>query len=155
MTRDTRRSSEIVSAPNVYAFDTGFVRHARGLAAPRPEDYGSLWEHYVLNEIHARLPLVEPRYWRTKHGQEVDFAVARGVAGLCAIECRWSDASLGRLPGPAAFTRAYPEAEAVVVAPTVSREYRVGIGGGGSATVVGLEGLLMRLSAGTVAPSRP
>ncbi|MCZ7663107.1 MAG: DUF4143 domain-containing protein [Thermoleophilia bacterium] len=141
----TRRASEIVKAPKVYALDTGFVRHARGLASPRPEDYGCFWEHYVLNEIHARAPLVKPRYWRTKHGQEVDFVVMRRGRGLLAVECTWSEASLRDVSGLAALKRAYSEAEAVVVVPVLSREYKVGLGGTTEATVVDLEGLLRRL----------
>ncbi len=141
----TRRATEIVSAPKVYAFDTGFVRHARGLAAPRAEDYGRFWEHYVLNELHARAPLTEPRYWRTKHGQEVDLVVARRLGRLLAIECKWSDASLRDLHGLAAFKRTYPEAEALVVVPRVGREYAMGLGSAGEGTVTDLEGLLARV----------
>ncbi len=61
----TRRATEIVSAPKVYAFDTGFVRHARGLATPRPEDYGlSSGEHYVLERGPGR-----PRGWNRFTGE--------------------------------------------------------------------------------------
>jgi len=45
---------EIVSAPNVYGFDTGVVSYYRGWQDLRLEDFGALWEHFVLNEIMAR-----------------------------------------------------------------------------------------------------
>ena len=50
-----RRSQEIVAAPNVYAFDTGFVAALGGWSELRSTDRGALWEHYVLNELHAHL----------------------------------------------------------------------------------------------------
>ncbi len=49
----SRRATEIVAAPRVYGFDTGFVAHYRGWGELRAEDHGNLWEHIVLNEIHA------------------------------------------------------------------------------------------------------
>jgi predicted AAA+ superfamily ATPase len=143
----TRRATEIVGAPKVYAFDTGFVRHARSYREPRPEDYGALWEHYVLNEIHARVPGARPHYWRTKHQQEVDFVFMRGDSLLLAVECKWSDASLGELRGLRAFIKAYPGTEAVVVVPRMEREYTIGLGGTHQGRVVDLEGLIARLKA--------
>ncbi len=141
----TRRATEIVSAPKVYAFDTGFVRHARGLATPRPEDYGAFWEHYVLNEIHARVPWLEPRYWRTKQQQEVDLVLDLGRRGLVAAECKWSEASMAELRGLRAFKQAYPSATALVVVPQLGREYTVGLGGTHTGRVTDLEGLIARL----------
>lgn len=132
----------------MYAFDTGFVRHARGLGDPRPEDYGLLWEHYVLNEVHARVPDVRPQYWRTKHQQEVDFVFVPPGGRLLAVECKWSDATLGKLRGLRAFVSAYPEAEALVVVPQLEREYMIGLGGARAGRVIGLEGLIKRLGVG-------
>ena len=45
----SRRPSEIVSAPKVYGFDTGFVCYCRGWQELRKEDLGILWEHFGLN----------------------------------------------------------------------------------------------------------
>lgn len=139
----TRRATEIVSAPRVYAFDTAFVRHARGLQAARTEDFGQFWEHYVLNELLAQVPGTRPHYWRTKSHQEVDFVLDRKGVGLLAVECKWSDASLGNLGGLRAFLRAYPEAEAIVVVPSLRREYKIGLEAQ-DATVTDLSGLVRR-----------
>lgn len=46
----THRPIEIVAAPKVYGFDTGFVCYHRGWRTLRAEDMGALWEHFVLNE---------------------------------------------------------------------------------------------------------
>jgi predicted AAA+ superfamily ATPase len=141
----TRRATEIITAPKVYAFDTGFVRHARGLSVPRSEDYGSFWEHYVLNEIQARVPSLDPHYWRTKQRQEVDFVFSLRGGELLAAECKWSEASVGELRGLRAFKQAYPEAVALVVVPLLNREYTIGLGGVHQGRVTNLEGLVARL----------
>jgi len=89
-----RRAAEIVTAPKVYGFDTGFVCYHRGWHALRRDDLGLLWEHLVLNEIHAHLGAGDVRYWRSKHGNEVDFVLARRGAPPIAIECKWTAADL-------------------------------------------------------------
>ncbi|NDH54141.1 MAG: DUF4143 domain-containing protein [Betaproteobacteria bacterium] len=42
---------EIIAQPKLYAFDTGFVCHARGWDRLRLEDLGTLWEHMVLETL--------------------------------------------------------------------------------------------------------
>ena len=83
-------AAEIVSAPRVYGFDTGFVCHHRGWHQLRRDDYGPLWEHVVLNELHARHGRAPLHYWRTKHGNEIDFVLARRGQPPTAIECKWT-----------------------------------------------------------------
>jgi predicted AAA+ superfamily ATPase len=120
----TRRATEIKAAPKVYGFDTGFVCFYRGWDALRPEDLGYLWEHFVLNEIQARLQRREVRYWRSKRGAEVDFVLARrGERGPIAVECKWRAASF-EPGGLAAFRRLYPDGKSFVVAPDVDTPYR-------------------------------
>ena len=69
-------ATEIVAAPKVYAFDTGFMCYHRGWHELRREDLGLLWEHFVLNELHGQLQTRDIRYWRDKQGHEVDFVLA-------------------------------------------------------------------------------
>jgi len=45
------RSREILQAPKVYGFDTGFVCHYRGLEQLADRDLGPLWEHLVRREV--------------------------------------------------------------------------------------------------------
>jgi uncharacterized protein len=75
-----RRTAEIVAAPKVYGFDTGFVCYHRGWHSLRREDLGLLWEHLVLNEIHAHLGARDIHYWRSKLGNEVDFVLPQAFA---------------------------------------------------------------------------
>lgn len=118
----SRRASEIISAPKVYAFDTGFVRFAKGWDKLRPEDRGDLWEHFVLNEIHARLQEAEVRYWRDKRGHEVDFVVPSRGGSALAIECKWSAGALD-VAGLQAFRRRHPHGENWLVARDVDRAF--------------------------------
>ena len=81
--------NELVKMPKIYAFDTGFVSFARGWDPLRPEDYGLLWEHLVLDHLRAHFPEQPVRYWRDKAGREVDFVLAPRRDEVDAIECKW------------------------------------------------------------------
>ena len=141
----SRRSAEIVAAPRVYGFDTGFVAHYRGWRELRSEDRGALWEHFVLNELLARVEVDRLHYWRDKRGHEVDFILARPGRDPIAIECKWSAMRADELRGVAAFRRAYPEGENYVVASDATRPL-LASGAGAQVTVVSLEDLVSRLS---------
>lgn len=86
----TRRATEIVSAPKVYGFDTGFVCFNKGWLQLRQEDLGLLWEHFVLNEMIANLQSRDIHYWRDKRGHEIDFVLSHRRENPIAIECKWS-----------------------------------------------------------------
>ena len=139
-----RRATEIIAAPKVYGFDTGFVCEHRGIERLRREDLGMLWEHYVLNELHARLQTRSIQYWRDKRGHEVDFVLAGRGRPPVAIECKWSSASFDAV-NLAAFRRAHAEGANYVVASDVVRafaERHAGL----RVQFVGLEGLVRRLA---------
>jgi len=138
-----RRASEIVAAPKVYGFDTGFVCHHRGVERLRAEDFGLLWEHYVLNEMHARLQMRSIRYWRDKRGHEVDFVLARAGRPPIAIECKSRSANFDAT-GLAAFRRAHPQGANLVVAPDVTTPF-VEKHAALRVEFVGLEALIPRL----------
>jgi predicted AAA+ superfamily ATPase len=141
----TRRSTEIVAAPKVYGFDTGFVCYYRGWNDLRDEDLGLLWEHFVLNEIQGRLQYRGSRYWRNKQGAEVDFVIPRrGDAGPIAIECKWQAASF-EPNALSAFRHLYPEGDNFVVAPDVETSYTRTYKGF-KAEFISLEQLISRLS---------
>jgi predicted AAA+ superfamily ATPase len=118
----SHKPSEIVSAPKVYGFDTGFVCTYRGWSELRREDMGLLWEHFVLNEIHGRLQRRDILYWRDKTGHEIDFVVARRGSPPTAVECKWSATDFDPA-GLRAFRRRYPEGKSYIVACDVDRPY--------------------------------
>ena len=118
----TRKANEIVSAPRVYGFDTGFSCFFRGWHELRREDLGRLWEQYVLNEMQAHLQTRKINYWRSKQGHEVDFILVRQGKPQVAIECKWSadDFETRNLK---AFRRRYPGGRNLVTAADVDRSF--------------------------------
>lgn len=119
----TRKPTEIVSAPKVYGFDTGFVARWKGWDSLRPEDLGQLWEQYILNELQADPTPRTIGYWRDKQGHEVDFVLATPRSAPTAIECKWRAAEFD--PGNLAiFRKKYPEGASLVVAQDVDQPYR-------------------------------
>ena len=140
----SHRPTEIIAAPKVYGFDTGFVCYHRGWHDLRRDDLGLLWEHLVLNEMHAHLQSREIRYWRDKRGHEVDFLLARAKQSPLAIECKWSasDFDAGNLQ---AFRRPYPRGDNLVVANDVERPFTRSYGGL-SVRFVGLSDLIAEVT---------
>ncbi|MFQ5651389.1 MAG: ATP-binding protein [bacterium] len=118
----SRRATEIVAAPKVYAFDSGFVCYHRGWHELRREDLGLLWEHFVLNELHARLQSRKIHYWRDKRGHEVDFVLVQPGREPIAIECKWASEGFASANFQA-FRKQYPSAKFFVVAKDVERPH--------------------------------
>lgn len=126
----THRSTEIVMAPKVYGFDTGFVCYAKGRGEMRVDDLGSLWEHCVLNEMHGQLQTRAINYWRDKHGREIDFVFYnRSKNSIAAIECKLNSSpedltisSIGK--NFQAFRAYYPKGDNFVVSSNISTPYK-------------------------------
>ncbi len=142
----TRRSVEIVSAPKVYAFDTGFVCTFRGWDRLREDDLGLLWEHWVLNELHARLQAPVLRYWRDKKGHEVDFVLPGRGRSPVAIECKWKAGGF-HPSGMLSFRRQYRKGKNWIVCSDVDRSYKKRIRSV-AFEFMGLQGLIRRLQRG-------
>ncbi len=140
-------TSEIVAAPRIYGFDTGFICQHKGWRELRREDKGALFEHLVLNELHAILGSRSSiRFWRAKAGPEVDFIIDRPGQPV-AIECKWSAGSFD--PGGIhAFRRRYPGRLNLVVAEDVRRPFDKRFGPV-NVRFVGLEDLPASLKAGS------
>ncbi len=118
----TRRPTEIVSAPKVYGFDTGFICYYRGWQMLRGEDLGVLWEHFVLNEMMTRLPARAIGYWRDKRGHEVDFILTGRRKSPLAIECKWSADGFDPV-NFMAFRTQHPEGDNIVLAEDITRAF--------------------------------
>ena len=147
---NTRKATEIVAAPKVYGFDTGLVCFFKGWSELRESDLGLLWEHFVLNELLARLQTNRVLYWRDKSKHEVDFIFPSRSAGPTVVECKWSAASFD----PAnliSFRSKYPRGRSYVVGRDVTRPYRRTFRGV-KADFVDLNGLVRELTQPGVAP---
>jgi hypothetical protein len=141
----SRRATEIIAAPKVYAFDTGFLCHYRGWSSLRNDDLGLLWEHFVLNELHARLQTRDIGYWRDKRQHEIDFVMRQRGKPPIAIECKWSAEGFDAR-NLLAFRQAYPRGENFVVCQDIARAYRRTTAGH-DVHFVNLAGLIARLQA--------
>ena len=117
----THLPTEITAAPKVYAFDTGFISYYRGWGQHREDDLGVLWEHFVLNEIHAQGWGKDIHYWRDKRGHEIDFVMS-SPQGLRAVECKWKTKNLEAKNFLALWER-YPNAKGYVVAADVKKGF--------------------------------
>ena len=119
---------EIVKAPKVYGFDTGFVSFCRGWDPLRPEDYGVLWEHVVLEYLQAHAWNSQIYYWRDASGREVDFVLPRKRDAVDAVECKWDP---GNFDSAAlkAFRSYYPDGKNFLLSPQTTRRYAKRIGG--------------------------
>lgn len=116
------KPTEIVAAPKVYAFDTGFICYFKGWNRLRSEDMGILWEHFVLNEIFANLQSRKISYWRDKQGHEIDFILLKRGQNPIAIECKWKAESFDS-SNLKVFRRHYPKGENYIITNDVQRSY--------------------------------
>lgn len=105
---------EIIAQPKAYGFDTGFVSHFRGWETLRPEDYGRLFEHTVLDLLRAHFPDQEVYFWRDKQQREIDFVVPGRNGSVTAIECKRSNADIPTR-NLDAFRTYYPKGKNFVV----------------------------------------
>lgn len=128
----THKPTEIIMAPKVYGFDTGFVCYAKGWKELRQEDLGLLWEQSVLNELHGNLQTRAINYWRDKRGHEVDFVIPhRRDSAITAIECKFSCLSsddahamtAAIAKNIAAFRHHYPQGDNFVVARDIDTSF--------------------------------
>jgi len=119
---------EIVKMPKVYAFDTGFVSFSRGWDPLRPEDFGLLWEHIVLEYIQAHGHILKINYWRDTAGREIDFVIAHGRDDVDAIECKW-DPMQFEPAGLKIFRSYYPRGTNFLLSPITGSGYWKNISG--------------------------
>lgn len=117
-------NSEIVSAPKVYGFDTGFVCHHKHWNKLRQEDYGILLEHIVLNELLSQFPSCKLQYWRDKAKHEIDFIFFknRRQQQPTAIECKWS-ANNFNPKNLHKFRSRYPDGNNFVITNDINKAY--------------------------------
>jgi len=119
---------ELVKTPKLYGFDTGFVSFARGWDPLRPEDYGILWEHVVLEYLQAHAHAWPVQYWRDAAGREVDFVLSRTRDQVDAIECKWSPTHFDAT-ALKAFRTYYPKGTNYIICPLGTPGYPKRVGG--------------------------
>jgi predicted AAA+ superfamily ATPase len=123
----TRKSHEITGAPKIYAFDTGFVCHARDWSSLRNDDLGDLWEHLVLNELISNMRPQDINYWRDTAGHEVDF-VTNKRDSQNTIECKWNSSAFST-KNLSVFRNKYPRGINYLVSNDIDVPRRIKSGG--------------------------
>ncbi len=119
---------ELIKMPKAYGFDTGFVSFCRGWDPLRPDDYGPLWEHLVLETLQAHAFDRKIQYWRDARGHEIDFVIPQSRDNIDTIECKWDPTQFD----PASlkiFRSYYPGGSNYVVSPLSFEGYAKNIGG--------------------------
>jgi len=120
---NTHLPNEIISAPKVYAFDTGFVCHFKEWNDLRNEDLGYLWGHYILNEMLGKLQTHSINYWRDKRGHEIDFVIRGKNEEVTAIECKWKS-NVFEPANLKSFRAKYPRGQNYVVASDIDKSFK-------------------------------
>lgn len=83
----------LVKSPKVYIADSGIAAALLNLKniaeiAGHPS-FGALWESVVLSNIVGHFPKLEYSFFRTNHGNEVDFVISYGDKKI-VVECKAS-----------------------------------------------------------------
>lgn len=115
------QAKEIISAPKVYFFDTGFIHFFKGQSKFSENDKGLYFESLVLNELLSFVDRSEIHYWRDKSKNEIDFIIKKRGQPPIAIECKWKSSEF---EGKALkkFREIHPEGLNVVVAADITQK---------------------------------
>ena len=109
---------EVSKSKKWYFYDNGIRNALINNFSPlqNRNDIGQLWEQYILSERikHNNYRNYQPQYffWRTYDGQEIDLIELDNKQHLQALECEWQNQ---KVKIPAAFAKAYPEANFTAV----------------------------------------
>jgi len=89
----SNQSKEIISAPKVYFFDTGFINFFKGTDKINDELKGFFFEHLVLNQLLTQISKENFHYWRDKSKNEIDLVLKLRGRDPIALECKWTSTS--------------------------------------------------------------
>lgn len=118
MVFDEAESADIIRHPKMYFFDVGVLNGLLNNFNPSADRKGVLFEHLVYSQIRnsalAHDVSADIRYFRTRHGIEVDFVVT--LSGkVWAIEVKAGEASAQDLGGLKAFREYFPKVHRCVL----------------------------------------
>ena len=128
---DQATEADIIRHPKVYFFDVGVLNGLLNNFNASADRKGMLFEHLVYSQIRnsalAHDVAIDIRYFRTRHGVEVDF-IATVAGKVWAIEVKAGDASSQDLSGLRAFREYFPKVHhCVLVTPHEKRRMNDGI----------------------------
>jgi predicted AAA+ superfamily ATPase len=112
----------LVSHPRFYFFDTGVTNALTHTLSAQlnPQIRGRRFEQFVICQltafIHYNRLDIQPHYWRTNHGAEVDVLLCKGSQIVCALEIKSSKNIAGEsLTGLKSFLEDNPGVPAYVL----------------------------------------
>lgn len=98
----TNAKKRIVKSPKVYIRDSGLLHYLTDIHSTRElffnPSVGYAWEGYVLEQIIQLLPsTIQPYYYRTHDGSEMDLVLVKGIRPIACIEIKTgNDPNLSR-----------------------------------------------------------
>ncbi len=89
-------SKRLVKSPKVYIRDSGLLHYLLDIHHAKNLQYhpmlGYSWEGYVIEQIISLLPNnIQPYYYRTQDGAEVDLVLVKGIKPIACIEIKYSE----------------------------------------------------------------
>jgi hypothetical protein len=87
----------LVKSPKVYIRDTGLLHYLLDIYNVKTlfnhSAVGNSWEGYVIEQIIQLLPrTIQPYYYRTHDGSEVDLILVKGIKPIASIEIKYATA---------------------------------------------------------------
>jgi predicted AAA+ superfamily ATPase len=85
----------LVKSPKVYIRDSGLLHYLLDIHGTKTlfnhMAVGNSWEGYVIEQIIQLLPrTIQPYYYRTHDGSEVDLVLIKGIKPIACIEIKYS-----------------------------------------------------------------
>jgi predicted AAA+ superfamily ATPase len=85
----------LVKSPKVYIRDSGLLHYLLDIYNVKTlfnhSAVGNSWEGYVIEQIIQLLPrTIQPYYYRTHDGSEVDLILVKGIKPIASIEIKYS-----------------------------------------------------------------
>ncbi|MBP7510947.1 MAG: ATP-binding protein [Bacteroidia bacterium] len=89
-------AKRLVKSPKVYIRDSGLLHYLLDIHHAKNLQYhpqlGYSWEGYVIEQIISLLPnTIQPYYYRTHDGAEVDLLLVKGIKPLASLEIKYSE----------------------------------------------------------------
>jgi predicted AAA+ superfamily ATPase len=89
-------AKRLVKSPKVYIRDSGLLHYLLDIHHAKNLQYhpslGYSWEGYVIEQIISLLPnTIQPYYYRTHDGAEVDLILVKGIKPIASLEIKYSE----------------------------------------------------------------
>ncbi|MDR6196941.1 ATP-binding protein [Siphonobacter sp. SORGH_AS_0500] len=89
-------SKRLVKSPKIFICDSGLLHAVTGIETEEDLEgfarKGNSWEGFVLQQVISQLkPSVEPYFYRTQDGSELDLVLVKGMTPVVGIEVKYTN----------------------------------------------------------------